>query len=94
MLLDRDQLLLADKAVPAAERLGVVRGIGVIGRHIAAHDACGVFGDVEAGREPVLQPHPRDRFSIDAVPAAILGGDGRIGPGDFVLIGHWTPRSI
>ena len=35
VLLDRDQLLLADEAVPAAQRLGVLGRIGVIGGHVA-----------------------------------------------------------
>src|SRR3546814_9588963 len=60
MLLDGDHLLLADKAVPAAQRLGVVRRICVIGSHVLAHDPGGVARDVEAGLEPVLQPHAGD----------------------------------
>src|SRR3546814_17718375 len=51
MLLDRDHLLLRDEAVPAAERLGVVGGIGVIGGHVGAPDARGVAGAGEAGPE-------------------------------------------
>jgi hypothetical protein len=46
MLLDRDHLLLGDEAVPAAQRLGVLGGIGVIGGHVRAHDARGVLGDL------------------------------------------------
>src|SRR3546814_18635787 len=57
MLLDRDHLLLRDEAVPAAQRLGVVRGIGVIGGHVGAHDARGVTSDVEAGAELFLGAH-------------------------------------
>jgi hypothetical protein len=34
MLLDGDHLLLADEAVPAAERLGVLGRIGIIGGHV------------------------------------------------------------
>src|SRR3546814_9156599 len=72
MLLDRDHLLLRDEAVPAAERLGVVGGIGVIGGHVGAHDARGVAGDVEAGPELVLGAHAGDILGTDRVPATVL----------------------
>jgi hypothetical protein len=55
MLLDGDHLLLADEAVPATQRLGVVGRIGIIGSHVAAHDRGGVAGDVEPGAEAVLK---------------------------------------
>jgi hypothetical protein len=42
MLLDGNHLLLADEAVPAPQRLGVVGRIGIIGGHVAAHDRGGV----------------------------------------------------
>ncbi len=72
MLLDRDQLLLTDEAVPATKRLRVERGIGVVSGHILAHDLRGVARDVEPGLEAVLQTHARNRFRIDAIPG--LGG--------------------
>ena len=50
-------LLLGDEAVPAAQRLGVKGGIGVIGRHVLAHDGGRIAGDIEAGLEAVLQAH-------------------------------------
>ena len=62
VLLDRDHLLLGDEAMPAAERLGVMGGIGVIGGHVPAHDRGGVSGDIEAGLEAVLQAHAGDRL--------------------------------
>src|SRR3546814_19041645 len=75
MLFDRDHLLLRDEAVPAAERLGVVGGVGVIGRHVGAHDARGVAGDVEAAAELVLGAHAGAAFTVDPVPAPVLVAD-------------------
>src|SRR3546814_1645899 len=63
------------EAVPAAERLGVVRGVGVIGGHVGAHDACGVARDVEPGAELVLGTHAGDAFAADAVPGAVIVAD-------------------
>ena len=89
MLLDRDQLLLADETVPAAQRLRVFGRIGIVVRHVAAHDRGRVAGDVEAGLEAVLRTHAGGGFRIDGVPAAAValleGGDGL----DIVLVlGH------
>ena len=86
MLLDRNQLLLRDEAMPATERLGVLGGIGVIGSHIAAHQRRGVAGDVEAGLEAVLQPHARHGFGADAVPGR-LGLEQRFSGSDLGQIG-------
>ena len=88
MLLDRDHLLLRDEAVPAAERLGVVGGIGVIGSHIGAHDPRGVAGDVEAGAELVLGAHARDALAADAVPGAIIVADEAASLCHVFLITH------
>jgi hypothetical protein len=68
MLLDGDHLLLADEAVPATQRLGVVGRIGIIGGHVAAHDRGGVAGDVEPGAEAVLETHARHAFGGNAIP--------------------------
>ena len=87
MLLDRDQLLLADEAVPAAQRLGVAGGIGVIGGHVAAHDRGGVTRDVEAGLETVLQAHAGNAFGADRFPAGLAVDDSRGGL-DLRLIAH------
>ena len=87
VLLDRDQLLLRDEAVPAAERLGVLGGIAVIGRHVGAHQRRGVAGDVEAGLEAVLQAHARHGFGADAVPGR-LGLEQRLGGCDLAQIGR------
>src|SRR3546814_17597379 len=72
MLLDRDHLLLRDEAVPAAERLGVVGGIGVIGGDVGAHDARGVAGDIEDGPALVLGSHAGDLFGTARVQALTL----------------------
>src|ERR1700721_880250 len=59
MLLDRNQLLLRDEAVPATERLGVFGGIRVIGSHAAAHKRRGGATDAPAGLKGVLRTHAR-----------------------------------
>ncbi len=85
MLLDRDHLLLGDEAVPAAERLRVLRRVGVVGGHVLAHDAGRVLGDVEAGQEAVLQAHAGDGLGLDAVPGAV-GVDERLRLRNEILI--------
>ena len=94
VLLDRDQLLLRDKAVPAAQRLGVLRRVRVIGGHVGAHDLGGVLGDVEAGGEAVLDRHARSAFGIDRGPARSVRGHNVAHPGDGVLVGHKCLLSI
>jgi hypothetical protein len=93
MLLDADHLLLRDEAVPAAERLRVVGGVGVIGGHVLAHDRRGVARDVQAGGEPVLQPHARDGLRRDRVPGAVSIGDEVGHLCDMRLIGHGRSSS-
>ncbi len=88
MLLDGNHLLLADEAVPAPQRLGVVGRVGIIGRHVIAHDLRRIAGDVEAGLEAVLQPHPRDRISVDGSPRRAGFRDGTRGGRDFLGVGH------
>ena len=88
VLLDRDQLLLRDEAVPAAQRLGVLRRVCVIGVHIGAHDLGGVFGDVEAGGETVLDHHTGGVFGVDRGPARPIRGNDVAHPGDGVLVSH------
>ena len=88
VLLDRDQLLLTDEAVPAAERLGVLGGVGVVGGHVLAHDPGGMAGDVESALEPVLQPHAGDRFGFDAIPGLLELADRFAGFDDLLLVGH------
>jgi hypothetical protein len=87
VLLDRDHLLLADEAMPAAERLGVERRVGIIGRHVLAHDLGGVACNVETGLEAVLQPHAGNRLRADAVPGA-LALDERLSLRDLIVIRH------
>ena len=86
MLLHRNQLLLGDEAMPATERLGVFRGILIIGRHIGAHQRRGVAGDVEAGPEAVLQAHARHGLGGDAGPGR-LGLEQRLGSSNLVEVG-------
>ena len=88
MLLDRDHLLLRDEAVPAAERLGVVGGIGVIGGHVGAHDAGGVARDIDAGLELVLRAHPGDIFRTDRIPASVLIADEAARLGHVFGVAH------
>src|ERR1700692_3382051 len=93
MLLDRNQLLLRDEAMPATERLGVLGGIGVIGSHIAAHQRRGVPGNVQAGLEAVLQTHARHGFGSDAVPGR-LGLEERLGSSNLAQIGSRSRDSL
>ena len=72
VLLDRDQLLLGDEAVPAAQRLGVLGRIGVIRSHVRAHHVRGVTGDIEASLETVLQAHARHGLGGYAVPCRMV----------------------
>jgi len=59
---DGYQLLLADKAVPATQRLSVGGRVGVIGVHIRSHYACGVSRYIQASLKPVLQAHASSGF--------------------------------
>ena len=88
MLLNRNHLLLADEAMPTTQRLGVIGRVGIISRHIAAHDGSGVFGNIKARLETVLQAHACDRFSADAIPGAIFLADQCVDARDMVLIRH------
>jgi hypothetical protein len=54
VLLDRDQLLLTDKAVPAAQGLGVLT-VSASYSAMSAHDRRRVAGDIQTGLEAVLQ---------------------------------------
>ena len=72
VLLDGDHLLLTDETVPAAERLGVLRWVRIIGGHVVAHDLRRVAGDVQAGLELVLGAHAGGGLGIDGVPGAAL----------------------
>ncbi len=74
--------------MPAAQRLGVVGGVGVISGHVRAHDARGVAGDVETGAELVLGAHAGDAFAADAVPGAVIVADEAAGLCHVFLITH------
>ncbi|MEZ0020019.1 hypothetical protein ABIE76_004666 [Sinorhizobium fredii] len=71
VLLQGDDLLLCDEAVPATERLGVLARILVIGGHVPAHDGSRVARDVQSGPEAVLQTHAGNRFGGYAAPVAV-----------------------
>ena len=70
VLLDGDHFLLADKAMPAAQRLGELRRIGIVLRHITAHDVGRVLGNVQTGFEPVLGTHTSSGFRTNSIPGA------------------------
>mgnify|MGYP003350664262 CR=1 FL=1 len=63
------------------------RRIGVVGRHVLAHDVGGVAGDLETSLEAVLQAHARNRFGRDAIPSG-LAADQAVGLRNLALIGH------
>ncbi len=88
MLFDGDHLLLADETMPAAQRLGIVGRIGIIGRHIPAHDRRSIAGDIEAGLELVLQTHARHGLGVDPVPGAVPAPDELLHLADMGLVGH------
>src|SRR5690606_34264397 len=71
VLLDGDQRLLTDEAVPAAQRLGVQGAVLVVGRHVFAHDLGVVLGDVQMRLEAVLQAHAGSGFGVDGTPGGI-----------------------
>src|SRR6185312_8867730 len=93
MLLDRNQLLLRDEAMPATERLGVFGGIAVVGSHVATHQRRGVPGDVQASLEAVLKTHARHGFGGDAVPGR-LGLEERLSNSDLAQIGSRSLDSL
>ncbi|MCY1440582.1 hypothetical protein D9M71_568650 [compost metagenome] len=89
VLLDGDQLLLTDEAVPAAQGLGVDGGVGVVLGHVLTHDGRSVLGDIQTGLEAVLGAHAGNRLGVDSAPAVAVcffqSGNGL----DVVLIsGH------
>ena len=73
VLLDGDQLLLTDEAVPATQGLGVLGRVGVVLGHVFAHDVSGVLGDFQTGLEAVLSAHASDGLRVDRAPAAACG---------------------
>jgi hypothetical protein len=88
VLLDRDQLLLTDEAVPATEGLRVLTRIRVVLGHVPAHDRRRVTGDVEAGSEAVLQAHARRVLRADVFPG-VAGAAANVADGaDFLLVAH------
>src|SRR5690554_1224027 len=68
VLLDGNHLLLANEAVPAAQRLSVQGRIGIVLSHVFTHDGCSVLGDVQTGLEAVLQTHARSILRINRMP--------------------------
>jgi len=90
VLLDRNQLLLTDETVPATQRLRVCGRIGVVSRHVLAHDFCRVTGDIEAGMKTVLSPHTSDRFRVNTVPSTAKAIDPILHGLNVVLVTHWS----
>ncbi len=89
VLLDGDQLLLTDEAMPATQRLRVNGRVGVVLGHVLAHDVGGVLSDFQTGLEAVLSAHASHGLRVDSAPAAssyfFQSGNGL----DVVLIsGH------
>ena len=73
VLLDGNQLLLADETVPAAQGLGVLRGVRVVLGHVLAHDLRGVLRDLDTGLEAVLELHAGGVFGVDRIPGVPAG---------------------
>lgn len=90
MLLDSNHLLLRDEAVPATERLGILRGIGIIGRHVFAHNFRGVARNIKPGLEPILKPHPRDSLGINSAPSTVLRLNKLARSSNVILVRHFT----
>src|SRR3984893_5186914 len=86
MLLDGDHLLLGDKPMPAAQRLGVIGGVGIIGRHVLAHNRGRISGDIKTRPEAVLQAHPGHGLRVDAVPCAVSAFDELLHLSNMALI--------
>ena len=89
VLLDRNQLLLTDETMPAAQGLGVDGGVSIVLGHVFAHDVGSVLSDFQTGFEAVLGAHAGHGLRVDSAPAAasgcFQGGNGF----DVVLIcGH------
>ncbi len=74
VLLDGNQLLLTDKAMPATQRLRVLAAVGIVLGHVATHDARRVARNVQAGAEAVLVLHARGVLGVNIVPGATLRG--------------------
>jgi len=93
MLLDGDQLLLTNEAMPAAQRLCVLAAVRVILGHVLAHDTGSITGDIQACFETVLQTHTRRIFGADSIPCAavFLAQLGDIG--DVILVCGHDPTS-
>jgi len=57
MLLDRNHFLLANKTMPATQRLSVLRAIGIVSGHVGTHNVGSVTGYVQASLKFVLSAH-------------------------------------
>ena len=60
--------LLRGKTVPAPQRLGIFAAVSVIIRHVFAHNAGRIAGNIETGFEAVLQLHTGGIFRINGGP--------------------------
>ena len=68
VLLDRDQLLLTYKTVPAAQRLSVLGFVFVELCHVFTHDFGSVTSDIQTSFEFVLLTHTCRRLWADSTP--------------------------
>ena len=62
---NRPHHLLCMEPRPTAQRLGKLRAIGVIGRHIFTHDARHRLGNIEMSLKRVLRFKLRKRFKVN-----------------------------
>ena len=67
MLLDRNHFLLADKTVPATERLCVLRGVLLVVVDITTHDVGGIFRDIQTCLKTILETHAHGVLCVNAV---------------------------
>ena len=72
VLLNRDEFLLANKTVPAAEGLRVLTRILVIVTHVFAHDRSRITGDIEPRLKAILKSHTRCMLGADIRPSGGL----------------------
>src|SRR3990167_3305993 len=74
VLLDRNQLLLTDETMPAAQGLGVDGGVSIVLSHVFAHDVGSVLSDFQTGFETVLGAHAGHGLRVNSAPTAACGG--------------------
>ncbi len=93
VLLDGQQLLLTDEAMPATQGLGVLSRVLVVVRHVFAHDFRGELGDVQTSLEFVLGAHAGRVLGLDGVPGRVLLQQGSDGVNVFCVWHGLSPVS-